>query len=137
MLGAWIPHECSIDEPDGFHPFEDRVWYQDKELTQPIEVAGLKAGNETEIYTHIFHEEHCLYCWRRLESALERRLPLIDSISRNFAHSNHCAVNINELLLGVANHTIPHAYYHEDPMFYRTVVRMQYASCVPLIDYYS
>lgn len=139
MLGAWIPHGCFIDEPHAYeyHPFEDRVWYRDANLTEPIEVDSLKAGNETEIWTPFFHEEHCLFAWRRLAAAVERRVPLIDDFSHNLAHSTHCARYISAIIVGVQNGTLSMETLHRNRNTYLTRVRLEYAKCLPLIDSYN
>jgi hypothetical protein len=137
MLGAWVPHECIIDETIAYNPFMDRVWYRDSNLTEPIDRKSLMAGNEAEIWTPFFHEEHFLFCWRRLAAAVELRAPLIDSISHNIAHSTHCAKSINQLMVGLTNDTIPLTLLHDEPKVYLTQVLLQYAQCMPLFDYYE
>jgi len=135
MLGAWIPHGCYIDEPASYdNPFTNRIWYRDSNLTQPIDIDSLMAGNEIEIWTPFFHEEHCIYCWRRLAAAVEQRVPLIDSVSHNIGHSTHCAKAINQLLVGLSNDSIPLSLLHDEPKVYLTQVLLQYAKCKPLFD---
>jgi hypothetical protein len=134
MLGAWVPNECFIDAPTGYHPFMDRVWYRDSNLTELIDIDSLMAGNEAEIWTPFFHEEHCLFCWRRLASAVERRVPMTDSITHNIGHSTHCAKSLDRLMVGLVNDTIPIELLHDEPKVYLTRVRLEYAKCVRLFD---
>ncbi|KAJ5947842.1 hypothetical protein N7466_000857 [Penicillium verhagenii] len=109
MLYAWIPHECFHPEPmDEYHPFEDRIWYKDTNLTQPldqVEMEQLTLGNIRIAYTHTFHHEHCLYAMRKLAMATEKRWLLIDGRSADVHHATHCAKQIASFVKGTVEKT--------------------------------
>ena len=50
--------------------------------------------------TKYFHDEHCLYSWRKLSLVVHRRLPFIDTKSWNQAHTTHCSKVIAKKLAG-------------------------------------
>lgn len=137
MFGAWIPSACHVDVPkDDDHPFEDRLWFRDEALTEPISYEVLKSGNESLIYAGFFHDEHCLFAWRSLAVAVSKRLPLIDSLSNDIVHSIHCSKSIDRWIVGLQNKTLPLKIL-EDPKWYVTTVKLDYAKCMPLIDRYE
>jgi hypothetical protein len=107
MFHGWIPQDCYTVEPgDEYHPFDDRTWYFDKALTRPIEGRNLDAlhdGYDLTAYTKTFHDEHCLYAWRKLHLAVEKRLKLVDSKTMSLHHTTHCSQRIAKLIYNVGN----------------------------------
>ncbi|RFU33835.1 hypothetical protein B7463_g2514, partial [Scytalidium lignicola] len=109
MLRAWVPDACYFPEPgEEYSPFDDRTWYSDIRLTQAIvgeELEKLKSGELEWAYTHEFHDEHCIYVWRKFIMAAERRLTLIDGKTANFQHQSHCSARTAETMRSIANGT--------------------------------
>ncbi|KAH8820168.1 hypothetical protein F5884DRAFT_744529 [Xylogone sp. PMI_703] len=99
MYSSWIPDICYTTEPaPEYDPYSDLDWYSDVDLKYPLterEMAGLRQGNFTRVYTTWrYHDQHCLYAWRKLAIAVEKRLPFIDTKSVEIEHSEHCAKNL-------------------------------------------
>ena len=110
MLTSWVPHACYIGELwDEYDPLGDRKWYLDEDLTRELEGKELedaKSGVYTTLYTNgSFHDEHCLYAWRKLATVVDRRLPLIDEKSAQAHHSIHCAQSIAEFMRNSSSST--------------------------------
>jgi len=129
MQRAWIPDACYFSEPsEDYHPFVDRIWFSDEALTKPLnntELQWLREGDDLVAYTWSFHDEHCLYCWRKLAIAVERRLPMIDSKTADFHHSTHCASGLIDFIYNVAEDKwVNHKEYTYSPLMFQT--------CVPL-----
>jgi hypothetical protein len=38
-----------------------------------------------------YHDEHCLFQWRKLEYAVDNRMDFIDNKTISMKHSKHCA----------------------------------------------
>jgi hypothetical protein len=109
MLSAWVPTECSFsdlveeyqEQYGDIH--ENWPWFLDVNLTQRVtgaELDNLRAGNYSIIYTSYqpSHDLHCLYCWRKVSTALGRNWPLVDARSHEFHHATHCAQHITQIL---------------------------------------
>lgn len=127
MMRGWIPNECYTPDPaDEYSPFTDRQWYYDYNLTIPMEPEVLIGGDDVTAYTKTFHDEHCLYAWRKLALAVERRLPLIDSKAADLHHSTHCALQIAKFIGEVHNHVYVDNHTATAPM--------QFETCVPLFS---
>jgi hypothetical protein len=128
MLRSWIPHECYTPEPgDEYSPFDDRAWFYDKNLTQPMvgsDLDVLRNGDDITAYTKFFHDEHCLYAWRKLALAVEKRLPLVDSKTMSLHHSTHCSKRI-ALFIQEA-----HTYVWNDS--HTGTAPLMFQTCVPL-----
>ncbi|KAM3065805.1 hypothetical protein ACMFMG_009971 [Clarireedia jacksonii] len=97
MLSSWVPDACYFDGAEqGYDVFSDLPWFADPFLKQPLtdlEMMHVRAGNYSHVYTTwSYHDEHCLYTWRKLAMAMERRLPYIDTKTANEEHSLHCAM---------------------------------------------
>ncbi|KAF2104956.1 hypothetical protein NA57DRAFT_71155 [Rhizodiscina lignyota] len=107
MMRAWIPHACYFPEPsEEYDPFHDREWFSDENLTVPVDMRKLEEGVENyPVYSRHFHQEHCLYAWRKLAIAVERKLPLLDSKSHDVWHSSHCSKMTVEMLKASWNGT--------------------------------
>jgi hypothetical protein len=133
MQRSWIPKACHFEEPgDEYHPFDDRQWFYDTNRTQVLDqhdLEKLRKGENFTAYTHFFHHEHCLYAWRKLAIAVERKLPLIDSKTADAAHSHHCARKIAKELFEVGmdrfeNDGLPH--YTTSPLMFQTCVKLEW-----------
>ncbi|KAJ5703470.1 hypothetical protein N7493_011859 [Penicillium malachiteum] len=129
MLYAWIPTECFHPEAlDEYHPFEDRVWYWDRNLTVPmneIEMQQLALGNISIAYTPTFHHEHCLYAMRKLGMATDKKWLLIDGKSADIHHTTHCGMQIAHFVKG----TVEKTYSTEHEV---ATARLQFPGCVKL-----
>jgi hypothetical protein len=132
MQRSWIPDACYFPEPSNeYHPFDDREWFLDDRLTIPLNDSNglqkLRDGEEMVGYTATFHDEHCLYCWRKLAIAVENRLPLIDSKSASFHHSTHCAQLISGFIHEVAAERFDiHDTYTFSPLMFQTCVSLEW-----------
>jgi hypothetical protein len=82
MQHSWIPASCYFPEPgDEYDPFNDREWFVDKNLTQPLDEgqkAMLLRGDDLWVYTKYYHNEHCLYNWRKLAIAVSQRRQYVE-----------------------------------------------------------
>ncbi|KAH8805509.1 hypothetical protein F5884DRAFT_799572 [Xylogone sp. PMI_703] len=103
MQRSWIPDACYFPEPASeYDPFTDRDWFLDINLTLPLlpaDIEKLRLGDAITAYTKYFHDEHCLYAWRKLSLVVHKRLPFIDTKSWDLAHSTHCAKVISKKLV--------------------------------------
>ena len=128
MQRAWVPDACYFSEPgDEYNPFGEREWFLDKNLTQKIdgkELEKLKSGDITTAYYDgsSFHDEHCLYSWRKLAIAVERQLPLIDTKTADLHHSTHCSIHIAQKIV---NNTF-------DDSLFVGISPLKYFGCVEL-----
>jgi hypothetical protein len=124
ILNAWVPEACYITEPADEYDISEWNWFLDRELTQPTNATWFKTGNWLEMFTAGNHHiQHCIYSWRQLSIAVERRLPLLDSKVANFHHSTHCAKRVREVVRDSLN-TV-------DTFGMGSVARMQFHDCVP------
>jgi hypothetical protein len=92
MLISWVPEACYIAEPGEEYDISEFKWFADEKRTQPIDMNLVQSGD----YDHVFtdgshHDQHCIYTWRKLSIALERRLLMLDTKTADFHHSTHCA----------------------------------------------
>jgi hypothetical protein len=130
MLASWIPTECYEPEPrDEYAPYDDRAWFWDYNMTIPMvgeDLERKRRGDDITGYTKFFHDEHCLYAWRKLHLAVEKRRKLVDSKTMDLHHSTHCSKRIAKLIYNVGmwgyNETLDHT--SRSPVMYQT--------CVPL-----
>ncbi|KAF7877011.1 uncharacterized protein EAF02_008231 [Botrytis sinoallii] len=95
MLSSWVPEACYFTDEGDYDVFDDLPWYSDPFLRQPLnttEMMNVRAGNYGHVYTTwAYHDEHCLYTWRKLAMAMEKRLPMVDTKTADEEHSQHCA----------------------------------------------
>jgi len=128
MLRSWIPDACYTPEPsEEYSPFDDRAWFYDKNLTSPMlgsDLDVLRNGDDITAYTRYFHDEHCLYAWRKLAIAVERRLPLVDSKTMSLHHSTHCSQRIARFIREVHTYVWNDSHIGTAPIMFQT--------CVPL-----
>jgi hypothetical protein len=135
MQRSWIPPECYFSEPSEEYsdPFSDREWFLDASLTQAANYSileGLRRGDNITAYTRYFHDEHCLYLWRKLGIAMELGLPYIDSRTGNLEHTAHCATYIARKLVEAesGNQTFPFKGFPDhsgSPLMFSTCVKLK------------
>jgi len=134
MLASWIPDECYDPDPrDEYAPYDDRAWFWDYNMTVPMVGADLdkkRQGEDITGYTKFFHDEHCLYAWRKLHLAVEKRHQLVDSKTMSLHHSTHCSKRIAKLIYNVGmwgyNETLDHT--SRSPVMYQTCVPLPWKS---------
>ncbi|KFZ18227.1 hypothetical protein V501_01326 [Pseudogymnoascus sp. VKM F-4519 (FW-2642)] len=128
MLRSWIPDACYFSEPsEEYDPFGDRKWFSDAKLKEELDEAGLemlRSGDMSMAYTKYFHNEHCLYTWRKLAIAFETRKPMIDSKTASLHHSTHCSKNIAKEMVAAETDTFNSSGYY-------TSSGMSFETCVP------
>ncbi|WDK18392.1 hypothetical protein CGRA01v4_09677 [Colletotrichum graminicola] len=111
QLGAWVHPTCAWQEI--VHEFREVVgdiyvgwsWYWDTDLKREVaaaDVPKLQNGNFSVTYTTFprAHDLHCLYCWRKVEYAIEHGVKWIDARCHQFWHTKHCVTLIAETLTG-------------------------------------
>ncbi|KAI1198903.1 hypothetical protein F5X97DRAFT_322960 [Nemania serpens] len=97
MFYGWMPARCVFDELTQSLPiFEDRTYYSDKNMSQALLPEQLWAGEYKLAYTSRYHDEHCLFQWRKLQYAMANRLEFIDNKTISLHHTNHCADQLSE-----------------------------------------
>ena len=129
MLTSWVPHECYHSEPSSaYSPLDNATWYLDKELTLEVEGETLeraKSGVYDTLYSHgSYHAEHCLYLWRKLATALDKHLHLVDEKTADIHHSVHCAESMAHR---VRNKTKP-----ADEGIWTDMIRLSFLPCIDL-----
>jgi len=128
MQRSWIPRACYFNEPsEEYNPYGDRDWYDDVNMTIPANTDLLRSGDQVLAFTKYFHDEHCLYGWRKLAIAVEKKLDMIDSKSYNLHHTSHCARTIADMLVWSYDHKYDWVFdrdYTKSPLMFQT--------CVPL-----
>jgi hypothetical protein len=123
-LVSWVPEACYFKEP-GFE-VSDYKWYLDQQQTVPVSAEDIRCGNFTHVYTDgSLHDQHCIYAWRKLSIALNKRLPLLDSKTANFWHSTHCAKGISGVIKESAQGISTYSNFYSS-------VNVLYTVCVPL-----
>jgi hypothetical protein len=131
MQRSWIPDECYFSDPsEEYHPFDDREWYADESLTTKLsdsELLQLRNGDDILVFTKFFHEEHCLFAWRKLAIAVERRLPYIDTQSADLHHSTHCSKQVAKMVYDISKHT-----YNNTDIY--TSAPTLFQKCLPLFS---
>ncbi|KAH8898066.1 hypothetical protein GQ53DRAFT_636274 [Thozetella sp. PMI_491] len=94
---GWMPPQCVFAELTASVPiFEDRQYYSDINMTKKLSVDQLYRGEYNTIYTARYHDEHCLFQWRKLQYAIANRVEFIDNKTLSFGHSKHCADQLAE-----------------------------------------
>lgn len=94
MVYGWMPAPCYISDLSAeYTPFEDRAWYTSSRYldSERIRVADLWDGVHEHIFAPQYHGEHCLFLWRKLALAVQRRLPYLDHKSLDPEHAGHCS----------------------------------------------
>ena len=92
MLYGWVPPDCFVEELSAqYTPFEDREWYAEEARENKINPASLWGGELPIVWTVPYHEQHCLFLWRKLALAVKQRRPMLDDLSLSLHHADHCA----------------------------------------------
>ena len=95
MIYGWVPKPCYFEELSSqFDAFHDRLWYSDINMTQPLSVAQVEAGEIFYIYTPMYHDQHCVFLWYKFMYALHHGLERLDNKTTNVHHSHHCGLSI-------------------------------------------
>jgi hypothetical protein len=124
MNYAWVPDKCFFSTPmEEYHPFDDREWFLDSNLTSGANTTRLISGDELSAYTAYYHEEHCLYTWRKLAIAVAMKSSWIDSKSADIHHHTHCSRMIRDRLVGLETSHMREL---------KTEVSLAFLTCFPL-----
>ncbi|KAI1813967.1 hypothetical protein GGS20DRAFT_585980 [Poronia punctata] len=95
MFYGWMPPQCVFRELSEKHPIlDDRPYYRDYNMTEPVTTRELWDGVYPTVYTTRYHDEHCLFQWRKLHYAMTNRLEFIDNKTMSLNHAFHCADSI-------------------------------------------
>ncbi|KAL9112878.1 MAG: hypothetical protein Q9227_002955 [Pyrenula ochraceoflavens] len=128
MHRSWIPHACYFSEPsEDYDPYNDRDWFADENMTIPANLDLLRSGDLEVAFTHYFHDEHCLYGWRKLAIAVERKMDMIDSKSYDLQHTSHCSKMIADMLVKSYD---PKWDWYFDGVY--TMSPLMFQTCIPL-----
>ncbi|KAI0023018.1 hypothetical protein F4780DRAFT_777141 [Xylariomycetidae sp. FL0641] len=97
MFYGWMPPQCVYQELTQSLPvFEDRTYYSDENMTQALSPEQLWAGEHTVIYTSRYHDQHCLFQWRKLHYAMNNHMEFVDNKTVSMGHATHCANQLTE-----------------------------------------
>lgn len=127
MQRSWIPDACYFEEPSSeYDPFGDRPWFSDRNRTIPANLDRLRSGDEELAFVRYFHDEHCLYSWRKLHLAVQQGRRLIDTKTYDLHHTTHCAKSIAKLIVDskVDGYKSPPNEYTESPLMFQECVKM-------------
>jgi hypothetical protein len=92
MVYGWMPKQCYFDELSReYTPFEDRQWYRDSNMTEPLTSEEMWEGVVTHVFTSRYHGQHCLFLWRKLSLAVDERRSHLDLKSLEVDHAKHCS----------------------------------------------
>jgi hypothetical protein len=96
MLYGWVPPQCHFDSlaDSSFNTFFNREWFADQHFQQPLQAADLARGDISTLYTKLFptlfHNEHCIYVWKKFTYAMEHGEGMVDNLTMKYNHTNHC-----------------------------------------------
>ncbi|EED21254.1 conserved hypothetical protein [Talaromyces stipitatus ATCC 10500] len=127
MQRSWIPDACYFEEPSSeYDPFGDRPWFSDRNLTIPANLDRLRSGDEELAFVRYFHDEHCLYSWRKLHLAVQLGRRLTDTKTYDLHHTMHCARGIANLIVVSKQdgYKSPPNEYTESPLMFQECVKM-------------
>ncbi|KAI1815967.1 hypothetical protein GGS20DRAFT_275836 [Poronia punctata] len=97
MFYGWMPAKCVFRElTDSLPVFEDRTYYRDLNMTEKLRPEQLWAGEYNIVYTPKYHDEHCLFQWRKLQYAMTNRMDFVDNKTMSMHHTTHCADQLSE-----------------------------------------
>ena len=123
-LVSWVPEACYFKEP-GFE-VSDYKWYLDQQQTVPVSPEDIRWGNFTHVYSNgSLHDQQCIYAWRKLSIALDKRLPLLDSKTASNWHLTQCANGISTIITESAQGVSTYSKYYSS-------MNVLYTECVPL-----
>ncbi|KAF2206595.1 hypothetical protein CERZMDRAFT_10023, partial [Cercospora zeae-maydis SCOH1-5] len=95
MMTAWMKPECYDKElSDSFFYRDSGNWtfYHDPEGTKVMPHEELFQGRYTEYWVQgTYHFSHCSYIWAKQLRQMGKRPMVLDSKSRNWYHTLHCA----------------------------------------------
>ena len=95
MIYGWVPPQCYFEELSSqYSPFIDREWYTDDTFTVRISPEEIWTGKHAHIYAHWYHGQHCLFLWRKLALAVQKRSPFLDTKALSVEHADHCSSQI-------------------------------------------
>ncbi|KAM3065807.1 hypothetical protein ACMFMG_009969 [Clarireedia jacksonii] len=102
----WAPPECSFpDGNDNYHPFRDREWFLDTNLTVPASIPLLESGDLPRAFTHYWHDEHCTFVLQKLALAVALKKRMVPGLVGSIHHVNHCAKEITHTIKNAYNET--------------------------------
>ncbi|CCD54901.1 hypothetical protein BofuT4_P161900.1 [Botrytis cinerea T4] len=102
----WAPPECSFPEGnDNYHPFRDREWFVDTNLTIPADISRLESGDARRAFTHYWHDEHCTFVLQKLALAVALKKTMVPGLVGSIHHVNHCAMTITKTIKNAYNET--------------------------------
>ncbi|KAI0158358.1 hypothetical protein GGR57DRAFT_44570 [Xylariaceae sp. FL1272] len=92
LFYGWMPSQCVYEDLSNRYPvFDDRKWFLEPEFVNEVPSEALWKGEHIKVYTHIYHNEHCLFQWRKVMFAIDNQLPYIDNKTISLHHTSHCA----------------------------------------------
>ncbi|TGO09087.1 hypothetical protein BTUL_0180g00200 [Botrytis tulipae] len=102
----WAPPECSFAEgDDNYHPFRDREWFVDTNLTIPADISRLESGDARRAFTHYWHDKHCTFVLQKLALAVALKKTMVPGLVGSIHHVNHCAMTITKTIKNAYNET--------------------------------
>ncbi|KAH6694884.1 hypothetical protein BKA61DRAFT_498652 [Leptodontidium sp. MPI-SDFR-AT-0119] len=92
MLSSWVSKPCYNKElSDIYLAANNFTYYEHSNALVEIPEEEVRKGEFTRIFTHFnYHTQHCIYLWNLQILAAKMRRPVLDSISRNQRHIEHC-----------------------------------------------
>jgi hypothetical protein len=131
---------CYVSSPaKEFDPFGDWKWFLDEAMKHPLTEADLdklRSGDLEMAYTRHFHDEHCLYNWRKLAIAVEEKRAMIDSLSAQLHHSAHCVRSIASFIAGAFDSTIDVS-HTESPLMFQNCTTLAWKQCLEREERFS
>ncbi|KAH7379848.1 hypothetical protein BKA64DRAFT_686478 [Cadophora sp. MPI-SDFR-AT-0126] len=135
MLSAWVPQKYSLS--DVVQEYQDKygdihstwAWFWDNNATKVVfekDFEILRPGNYSVIFNSHFpsHDLHCLYSWRKLSAARERKLSLTDSKTADPFLGIQCAEYVTKRVYQ------PKPKVESEPEIWHW--SMMYHDCVPI-----
>ncbi|KAH8820171.1 hypothetical protein F5884DRAFT_893106 [Xylogone sp. PMI_703] len=123
----WVPPECYFPESsEQYHPFRDREWFVDTNLTIPANKTRLESGDAIRAFTRYWHDEHCTFVLRKLVLAVALKKEMVNTLLGQMDHVNHCATSIGK--------TIKNAYNESFLQYDQSITEslLGFQGCVPL-----
>lgn len=99
MVYGWMPKPCYFPELSSqYTPFEDRDWYTSNSYLEEEKIppADIWAGKHQHIFTRQYHGDHCLFLWRKLNLAVQRKSKWLDHKTLDLAHTEHCVMELED-----------------------------------------
>jgi len=125
----WAPPECSFPElVEEYHPFQDREWFLDTNLTVPANVSRLESGDARRAYTQYWHDEHCTYMLRNLAMSVALKKTMVTGLVGSIHHFKHCSMTI----VGGLKKAYNASFLENDQSITESILGFE--ACVPLND---